>query len=271
MLWNGHFISLCFPFPAVAPFSFQGASHTAQLPAGMTLTLPHTPAPAEWDLKQRVRGHVSSAPVNGTAHHHCFPSVALSPSPARQPVCPSEPKETPMADADPCSAVPGAGSTGSPEPIQQEPGQGSIPKPQTSSRSQAVSKWPQSPLTILQGPLDVPCALADGVEVPIQSGDEEQRFWDSHSTAFEALGQTHHPQGLSQTREQSPSPGALCSSAPGAAAPSVTGTSCTAHIPPEPSWGWGSLPSLSSPWSEFSHRWDELQCGCSQSQPWMLF
>lgn len=169
------------------------------------------------------------------------------------------------------AAHPRAGSTGSPEPIQQEPGQGSIPKPQTSSRSQAVSKWPQSPLTILQGPLDVPCALADGVEVPIQSGDEEQRFWDSHSTAFEALGQTHHPQELSQTREQSPSPGALCSSAPGAAAPSVTGTSCTAHIPPEPSWGWGSLPSLSSPWSEFSHRWDELQCGCSQSQPWMLF
>lgn len=99
------------PLSCCCSISFQGASHTAQLPAGMTLTLPHTPAPAEWDLKQRVRGHVSSAPVNGTAHHHCFPSVALSPSPARQPVCPSEPKETPMADADPCSAVPGAGST----------------------------------------------------------------------------------------------------------------------------------------------------------------
>lgn len=60
------------------------------------------------------------------------------------------------------------------------------------------------------------------MEVPIQCGDEEQRFWDSHSSAFEALGQTHCPQEISQAWEQSPSPAPLCSSAPRAAAPSVT-------------------------------------------------
>lgn len=42
-------------------------------------------------------------------------------------------------------------------------------------------------LTILQGPLDVTRALTHCVKVSIQSGYEEQRFWDSHSTAFEAL------------------------------------------------------------------------------------
>lgn len=42
-------------------------------------------------------------------------------------------------------------------------------------------------LTILQGPLDVACALTHCVKVSIQSGYEEQCFWDSHSTAFQAL------------------------------------------------------------------------------------
>lgn len=65
------------------------------------------------------------------------------------------------------------------------------------------------------------------MEVPIQCGDEEQCFWDSHGTAFEALGQTHHPKELSQTWGQAPSLGPLCSSAPGAAAPTVTGTTHT--------------------------------------------
>lgn len=228
--------------------------------------------------------------MSGTAQHHCLPSVAVPPSSATQLVRLSDRKKHQwqmLIHTQLCLGLglrlavhPRAGGTGSPEHIQQEPAQGSIPKPQTCSRSQAVSKFPpQSLLTILQGPLDVPCALADGVEVPIQCGDEEQCFWDSHSTAFEALGQTHRSQELSQTWEQSPSPGPLHSSAPEAAAPSVTSIThtyspwlcSTAHIPPEPSWGWSSLPSPSSPWNEFFHRWDELQCGCSQSQPWMPF
>lgn len=67
---------------------------------------------------------------------------------------------------------------------------GCIPDPQlaTSPGSQAASEHPPgSLLTILQGPLDVTCALTHCMKVSIQSGYEKQRFWDSHSTAFEAL------------------------------------------------------------------------------------
>lgn len=64
------------------------------------------------------------------------------------------------------------------------------PRPLTSNKpgepgGERAAPW--SLLTILQGPLDVTCALTHCVKVSIQSGYEEQRFWDSHSTAFEAL------------------------------------------------------------------------------------
>lgn len=115
-------------------------------PVGVTLTLPHRPAPAEWDLKQRVRGHISSAPASGTAQHHCLPSVALSPGPGTQ-LFAFQSQKRHQWQMLICAWGWGwqrtqAGGTGSPEPIQQEPGQQSIPKPQTCSRSKAVSKCP---------------------------------------------------------------------------------------------------------------------------------
>lgn len=107
MGWAFHVSAV--PLSCCCSISYQGAS---QLPVGMTLTLPHTRAPAEWDLKQRVRGHVSSAPESGTAQHHCLPSVAPSPSPVTQPVCLSEPEEAPIAGTHP---VPEAGAGSAPQ------------------------------------------------------------------------------------------------------------------------------------------------------------
>lgn len=113
-------------------------------PVGVTLTLPHRPAPAEWDLKQRVRGHISSAPASGTAQHHCLPSVALSPAQARSCL----PFRAKRDTSGRCSSVPGAGAGSAPRLealAAQSPSsksQGSIPKPQTCSRSKAVSKCP---------------------------------------------------------------------------------------------------------------------------------
>lgn len=117
---------------------------------------------------------------------------------------------------------PGAGGTASPEPIQQEPSWGGEVYPQTPASDKprepgcerAPPRWL---LTILQRPLDVTCAFTHCVKVSIQSGYEEQCFWDSHSAAFEALrtetlplgsrarlGDEPPQPGLSHTAQQTP-------------------------------------------------------------------
>lgn len=130
-------------------------------------------------------------------------------------------------------AVPGAGAAAGSVPpgLEELPAQSPssrsqagegrcIPKPQlvTSPGSQAVSEHPPRwLLTILQRPLDVTCAFTHCVKVSIQSGYEEQCFWDSHSAAFEALrtetlplgsrarlGDEPPQPGLSHTAQQTP-------------------------------------------------------------------
>lgn len=120
------------------------------------------------------------------------------------------------------AASPGAGGTASPEPIHQEPSWGGGVHPQTLAsdkpREPACERAPPGwLLTILQRPLDVTCAFTHCVKVSIQSGYEEQCFWDSHSAAFEALrtetlplgsrarlGDEPPQPGLSHTAQQTP-------------------------------------------------------------------